>query len=314
MPSQGHVPADPFSLVQDSRPVPHGYSRGAPIPWAAKLALKMALARLPASRGLWRRLGAFRNTPREELERRVIGNLGQHWDAYRAARGAAPAAYLELGVGDTLGRALAARALGARETILIDVEAYAETDMAHYRQLDAALPAYGLPRVLGAAQNVGEMLETCGARYLTGGLDSLRALPSASIDLLVSEAVLEHLPLGQFAAFGHEMRRVLGPAGLAIHNVDFHDHLGGRLNHLRFSRRLWEGDLFRRSGFYTNRIAFSAMVAALQDSGFAVSVPSMIRWLRPPLKPGRAHPDAGWTQKDLTVCSAWLVCTPADPA
>ena len=41
--------------------------------------------------------------------------------------------------------------------------------------------------------------------------------------------------------------------GICVHRVDLNDHLGGRLNNLRFTDAIWESVLFRESGFYANR-------------------------------------------------------------
>jgi hypothetical protein len=74
------------------------------------------------------------------------------------------------------------------------------------------------------------------------------------------------------------MWRVLKPDGVGVHRVDLADHLGGALNNLRFSEVLWEGQLFSRSGFYTNRISFSKMLKIFDQAGFKCEVPRKATW------------------------------------
>ena len=74
------------------------------------------------------------------------------------------------------------------------------------------------------------------------------------------------------------MWRVLKPDGVCVHRVDLADHLGGALNNLRFSEAVWEGRLFPRSGFYTNRIRFSKMLEIFEQAGFNYEVPRKAIW------------------------------------
>jgi hypothetical protein len=75
-----------------------------------------------------------------------------------------------------------------------------------------------------------------------------------------------------------ELCRVLRPGGVASHEVDLRDHLGGALNNLRFTERRWESRAFFRSGFYTNRIRFREMLRRFDRAGFAVALSEVWRW------------------------------------
>lgn len=81
-----------------------------------------------------------------------------------------------------------------------------------------------------------------------------------------------------------ECFRVLTPEGVASHRVDLKDHLGGSLNNLRFSERIWESEFFVCSGFYTNRIRFPEMIALFEKAGFIVEIYDVRRWERLPVK------------------------------
>ena len=95
------------------------------------------------------------------------------------------------------------------------------------------------------------------------------------------------------------------------HQVDFKDHLGGKLNNLRFSPETWEGRLFSESGFYTNRLRLDEMTQAFEAAGFSVEVRACTRW--PSLPTPRSAMDAafqGMTEEDLLVSDAHLVMSP----
>ena len=115
-------------------------------------------------------------------------------------------------------------------------------------------------------------------QYHTGGLESLRAIPDNSVDFIWSQAVLEHVRKADFLDTLREMQRVLGTHGVCSHRIDLTDHLGGSLNNLRFSYRIWESTLFSSSGFYTNRIRYSEMLRLFGEAGFDVQVCGIDRW------------------------------------
>ncbi len=68
-----------------------------------------------------------------------------------------------------------------------------------YRALAEYLEAQGLnPPDLSQAGSLDAILSACGARYLTEGLKSLHEIEADSIDLIFSQAVLEHVRLAEF--------------------------------------------------------------------------------------------------------------------
>jgi hypothetical protein len=40
----------------------------------------------------------------------------------------------------------------------------------------------------------------------------------------------------------------------------------------------WEGALFRKSGFYTNRIRFGEIIALFEHAGFDCQISRVVRW------------------------------------
>lgn len=134
------------------------------------------------------------------------------------------------------------------------------------------------------------MLSSCGATYLTRGLASLRAVPTASIDFVFSNAVLEHVRKHELPDLLSELRRVLKRNGRCCHRVDLQDHLGGALNNLRFGDALWESRFMAESGFYTNRVRYREMLSLFEQAGFQVEVKRELRWNSLPTPRNKLHP------------------------
>jgi len=248
------------------------------VPWQLKIAAKIALSRLPVSHRLWRRVGLFEHGAMDQPEYAYV-MFRRHFDRASFPRRTGGFVALELGPGDSLFSALIARAFGAAGSYLVDVGDLALRDVEPYQAMADYLAERGLP-VPDAAQfsSLDELLAACGAQYLTAGLASLRNLPDQSVDFVWSQAVLEHIRKTDFLDTMRELRRVLRDDGVCSHRVDLKDHLGGALNHLRFSERVWESEWMAGSGFYTNRIRYSEMLRLFEQAGFAVEVVSVDRW------------------------------------
>lgn len=253
------------------------------VPWRAKIGLKLVLARLPVSNGMWRRLRVFRPGSMDEVS--------YAWRAFRRhserVSERLPEGFtgLEIGPGDSVASALLAHTAGAGRVVLVDVGAFAVDAPAFYARLAEHLAAEGrsVPQ-LPARPGLEDVLRACNASYLTNGLASLRTLADASIDFAWSQAVLEHVRRTEFPAFCRELRRVMKPGAVASHRIDLRDHLGGSLHNLRFPARLWEADWFARSGFYTNRIQYTDMLEHFRQAGFRCEVLQVDRWPELPLK------------------------------
>ncbi|ABC62501.1 hypothetical protein ELI_02045 [Erythrobacter litoralis HTCC2594] len=80
--------------------------------------------------------------------------------------------------------------------------------------------------------------------YRAPGDAAVTGLPDASIDLVYSYGVLEHIDRPDLEAIARETARILKPTGRAAHNIGLHDHfasagLGNGVNFLRYSKRRW---------------------------------------------------------------------------
>lgn len=308
----GSVNGAPPRETPGSETVPAARGWQTALPWWSKIAAKLLLSRLPISKKFWQRLGLF--SPGYMLRPEyAIGVFQAHY-----ARAGSPApgfAYLELGPGDSLSTAAIAWAHGASEGWLIDAGSYASRDIQSYRPLFEALSSLRLPRDAAAlmhCRTVDDMLKLTHCAYREDGLTGLKAVRGTSLDMIFSQAVLEHVPRDEFAATLAEMKRALKPGGAGSHVVDFKDHLGASLHNLRFGDPLWERAWFaKRSGFYTNRLRYSEVVAAFQAAGFTVETIARRLWEKAPLPRARlAKQFRGLSDEDLRIQGATLVTRP----
>jgi SAM-dependent methyltransferase len=257
-------------------------SRLASAPWWAKIAGKLVLSRLPVGTETWQRLGLFRHGAMDD-EGYAVKIFRSHWKrcGRPELRGSV---VLELGPGDSIAIAVIARAHGAR-AVLVDSGAFAVDDVRLYQRLADRLRSEGCDAPdLSEAMSTEDVLRICEAEYLTGGLESLRRLPDSSVDMIFSQAVLEHIRRDEFEMTLRELARVLRPDGRSSHRVDLRDHLGGGLDNLRFRPKVWESRFFVRSGFYTNRITYSEMLAAFARTHEVVETRVTQTWGVPPLE------------------------------
>lgn len=271
------------------------------VPWWGKIAAKIILSRLPVDYRAFASLGMFRHGHMDQDDyalRVLLAHLA------RAGRTDLKGQVcLELGPGDAVSSALVAHALGAKCCYLVDVGAFASDDMALYRRQAQALEAAGYPVAdISSCTDVTALLACINGVYLTDGLASLRSLATDSVDFAWSQAVLEHIRLGQFDDMLTELRRVLTPSGVSAHRVDLKDHLAESLHNLRFRRSTWEREWLAASGFYTNRIRYEDMLQRFKAAGFEVEVCGVDRWERLPVSRAKLDAEfAGLSDDELGI-------------
>jgi len=245
------------------------------LPWWAKIAAKIILARLPFSYRLWKALGLFEHGQMQSIEyaQRVFNEHYQRVNPPQDFVG------LELGPGDSLLSAIVANKHGAKKTYLVDAGDFANKEIAIYQLADQHLfEKDGGIRKLDHAHSLSDVLQIYNAEYLTDGLASLKQIESDSVDFVWSQAVLEHVREHEFLESMKEIHRILKSEGKCSHSIDLKDHLGGALNNLRFSHKVWESDFMTSSGFYTNRIRYSEMNNLFEEAGFEVDVLEQRNW------------------------------------
>ena len=259
------------------------------VPWWARVGVKLAAARLPVPYAVWAALGLRRHGQMDapSYALRVFDEHIRRCGRTDDLRGRT---ILELGPGDSIATALIAHAHGAR-AILVDAGRWATEDVDAYRPILAALRSEGLDPVdLEFGDTFDTLLARCGGTYITEGTAGMSELPDDSVDLIFSQAVLEHVRRDEFLPMQRECCRVLADGGRASHRVDLKDHLGGRLNQHRFSPDFWESTWVADAGLYVNRLAFSEMLALFEEAGFSVESSAPDRWDGLPTSWRRFHP------------------------
>ena len=227
------------------------------VPWQLKIAAKVVLARVPISPKLLSRAGIFQVGGMRKPEY-AVGVFRRHFERAVFARKDQPFVMLELGPGFTVFSAVIARAFSASATYAVDASPLATTDVQLYRDLASYMRENNLnPPPIENCTSVDEVLQKCDGTYLTQGLQSLKTIPTATVDLVFSHSVLQHVRRKDFVPLLAELRRIQRPDGVSSHMISISDILGGNLNDLRFSQKTWESDLMANSGFYTNRIRYN---------------------------------------------------------
>jgi SAM-dependent methyltransferase len=251
--------------------------------WAFKIAAKVLLSRVPLSYRAFRRLGMFRHG-RMNKPAYAEAVFFEHVERVGGPDALEGKVCLELGPGDSLASAILARALGARGIYLVDVGNFAETDVSVYHAIIEDLREKGYPvaDLVGIA-DIPDLLARANATYLTDGVSSLASIPDKSVDVIWSQAVLEHVRRHQVPEVLRHMRRIITPSGVMSHRIDYKDHLGGSLNNLRFPEKLWESEFMARSGFYTNRIRNAKFMRLFEEAGFELTEIQPGRWHALPL-------------------------------
>jgi SAM-dependent methyltransferase len=281
------------------------------VPWYARIAGKLVLSRLPVNYGAWRFLGLFSHGEMDE-PKYAFDSYMHHWRQSGMADRQSGFVGLEMGPGDSLLSSVLAKACGASRYYLVDVGVFASTDVDRCRQVAAYAAQRGLAAPdLANAENVDDVLDRCSASYMTEGLTSYQSIPDASVDFVWSQAVLEHVRRGEFNDLMRELRRILKPDGVATHQVDLKDHLGGALNNMRLTTGFWEKDWVASSGFYTNRIRFREMCAIFEQVGFQVQVLKSNRWEKVPIaRRSLATEFSHLTDDDLLTSDFFVVLRP----
>ncbi|MBI2069097.1 MAG: methyltransferase domain-containing protein [Elusimicrobia bacterium] len=243
------------------------------IPWWGKIAAKVILSRVPFGYRFWKALRLFQHGA---MERPAYAYeiFMRHFKRF----GRPEFVGLELGPGDSLFSALIASATGSTSYYLVDMAYYAQQQPRAYLRMAQYLKEKGMKTPdLQNTSGLEEILDSCGATYKTAGLESLREIPTNSVDFIWSQAVLEHVKRADFSGLMKELRRIIRQDGLCSHRIDLRDHLGGGINHLRFSEKIWESDFISCSGFYTNRMPYSEMLSCFKTAGFGVEIVSLDR-------------------------------------
>jgi SAM-dependent methyltransferase len=304
-PRTRYLVADPGRLRAAPEPASYGAMT---IPWFIKIPAKIVLSRLPVRYEAWRSLNLFRAGGMDDPQT-AFEVYHMHCKA-AGFEGSRNYTVLELGPGDSMLTALFARSAGAAQTILVDQSELATGRLALFAAAESMLADKGMP-VPGVTglDSISAVLERLNCRYLTGGLETLKALPDGCVDFVFSNAVIEHVRKGLFAEMARELYRVMAPGGVASHWIDYRDHLEMKLDNLRFSEPVWESAFMVNSGFYTNRMPAADIRSHFEEAGFVVEERDTVVWPQglPTPQAAMSEPFASMAEKDLMVMTNWLL-------
>lgn len=137
------------------------------------------------------------------------------------------------------------------------------------RGLRAPVPA----AALDAAAPLDALLARFGLEYLAPV--DLAAIPDRSVDVVVSRAVLEHIPLKVLEAITAQCRRVLAPGGYICHVVDNTDHYAHGDHSIDYANFLkfddWQWRLLTLGPLsFTNRLRHSDYRGLFERAGLRI--------------------------------------------
>lgn len=221
---------------------------------------------------------------------------------------------VEIGPGPSLGPALLLACGGARVTVADrfaarwDPQYHPVVLRELLQRVDALQPGLGAPiaRVIEARAFVPEVIDLreCAA-------EELDRLPAGSADLVISNAVLEHLADVPRAFRG--MAHISRPGSLGLHQVDFRDHrdFSKPLGYMTLSAPDFQRLFDSQMGECGNRWRSGPMRKAFESAGFEVRRFDPSLWAEPAYLADiktRLHPDVQpVSDLDLSVTSGHYV-------
>lgn len=305
------------------------------MPWKLKAHLLALLARLPggpAFYGAVQNARAARARDADELLTRALDSLALHGEAGGQLP---PGDCLEVGSGWSPWLPLLLRLSGAGRVVMVDLNrwlshatATATTRALLERADRAAVALHQEPSRLRTrlapllqTPTLQAWLDASELEYHSPADARAVALPSASVDVVFSSNVLEHVAAADLPALHREMRRLLRPGGLAVHRFNPQDHFAGGdpsitgANFLQFSPEEWQA--LGGAGLAPhNRLRCVQHARLITAAGFDIAV-SRTRpdpRARLAIESGalRVHPDfAGMSASELSDDYMWVAAHPA---
>lgn len=269
--------------------------------------------------------------------------LGARHSAVRSI----PKVVAELGPGDSIGIGLAALLSGAERYFALDLVRYSELDKnleifdelvslfaaqapipgeQEFPFLYPKLDCYDFPQRLAGGERLRDSLTPQRLALIKSSIERADAeqgmvsykapwnapdvIDDASVDLIFSQAVLEHVDdlQGVYAA----MRKWLKPDGIMTHQIDFKCH--GKANawngHWTYSDFIWRAIVGRRS-YLLNRQPHSRHVKLIQQSGFRILDDTVYRSDSQLRREQLAERFRDLSQDDLTASGSFIVAAVA---
>lgn len=279
-----------------------------------KSVAKSLIPFLPAARRLKRRIVPYQDDPGNS--RLALANGLQMIGLLRSADARIRGDVLEVGSGWVPVIPLLFHLCGARRVVMTDIERLmdAQTIERARQVVGAELGRVARELGLDEAEAAARLRSGFDPDYLVGW-DSARH-PAGSVDVVVSRAVLEHVPPPAIEAWTADFSRILRPGGVMCHVIDnsdhweHHDKTLSRIDFLRYEDGLFWRLACRDPQAYQNRLRHSDYLALFRRHGWTAVVDEgtpdekCLRDLRTlPL----ASPFRGRDPRDLAILSSVFV-------
>lgn len=153
------------------------------------------------------------------------------------------------------------------------------THLAPDRQRRVCERLHALDATLRHGGSLDDILQRHGIRYHADTDAAGSHLPDASVDLVFSNVVLEHVPVTGLHKLFHEARRILRPGGYMVHLIDPSDHFShsdssvSAVNFLQFSED--EFARFNSPFLFQNRVRASEWREIIESHQFEI-----VQWRR----------------------------------
>jgi SAM-dependent methyltransferase len=239
----------------------------------AAMALRWLMPFQPALRRLKRRLSPYQDN-RANSDYCITNGLEQLAALRAAGVPVAGASVLEFGSGWLPLIPMLFHLAGAGRLILTDIE----------RLMDARTEAMARARIIARLDDIAAALATPREELLRR-LDGFAAdyqvpwnpatHPAEDVDLVISRATFEHVPVEQLRVFLAQFHRILRPGGATCHVIDNSDHWQhkdaslSRIAFLRYEETDWVWRLAQvNTQGFQNRLRHSDYSALLEQAGF----------------------------------------------
>lgn len=222
---------------------------------------------------------------------------------------------LELGTGNSPDIAFLMLLSGASRSIMVDTEPFMKVPFQEgkeYEQLvnylsnaSSSIKFPQLPANLNAVD-----LNEIAARLEYVNYDGVHLpLPDASVDIIYSKSVLEHVREPQ--QLFQELRRISKPGAIHLHIVDLRDHFhikddntaeGNWLEFLQYDEETWERRCVKTHG-WCNRLRLQSWYPIVREAGFEILQENIVRFALPT----QSLPDPIKSVKDLDAAWWWVM-------
>jgi SAM-dependent methyltransferase len=301
---------------------------------ALKIAAQWAMSVLPRSHDLnyVMQRHVSRRLPRgeEDFVWRV-GSAMAHvraWEAHGDGRDLGELSVLEIGAGYDLTNGMALWAAGVGRQLLVDLNPVAREPLVRLTAGRMRAMRGRLEEVAGrplrelpadVERHGTAALRELGIEY-RAPLDARRTgLPAGSLDLVLSNFTLEHVPPADIVALLAEGSRLLREGGIASHQIDMKDHFSyvdgsvGPFDFLRYGPGAWR--LRNPPLHHLNRLRWPEYEALLRQAPVAVLAAELTGPDPQDVAAVRALPPAGRFRRmpaeGLAVREAHVVLAPA---